>query len=60
LRYLLDEFLARDHLERPHQGLDKRPLSGADLPQALASKSGDIECHERLGGLLKDYRRRAA
>jgi len=60
LRYLLAEMLAHYHLERPHQGLGNRLLSGAHPPQALALTSGEIECQERLGGLLKHYRRRAA
>ena len=60
LRYLLAEMLAHYHLERPHQGLGNWTLSGADPPQALALTSGEIECRERLGGLLKHYRRKVA
>jgi putative transposase len=60
LRYLLEQFLDHYHLERPHQGLGKRPLWGADPPQALALPSGEIECKKRLGGLLRHYHRRAA
>ena len=60
LRYLLAEMLAHYHLERPHQGLGNRLLSGADPPQALSLASGEIECQERLGGLLRHYCRRAA
>jgi len=60
LRYLLSEFIAHYHLERPHQGLGNRPLSGADPPRVAAAASGDIACDQRLGGLLKHYRRRAA
>ena len=60
LRYLLDEFLTHFHLERPHQGLGNRPPCGADAPERAVFASGDIECQERLGGLLKHYRRRAA
>ena len=60
LRYLLDEFLQHYHLERPHQALGNRPPSGADPPQALAPTLGEIECQERLGGLLKHYHRSAA
>jgi putative transposase len=59
LRYLLDEFIAHYHFERPHQGLGNQLLSGADPPQA-ALLSREVECQERLGGLLKHYRRRAA
>jgi putative transposase len=60
LRYLLAEMIAHYHLERPHQGLGNRTLSGADPPEEVAPPSGEIECQERLGGLLKHYRRRAA
>jgi putative transposase len=60
LRYLISEFLAHYHLERPHQGLGNRTLSGADPSQALALTSGEIECRERLGGLLKHFRRKVA
>jgi transposase InsO family protein len=60
LRYLLDEFLAHYHVERPHQSLGNRPLTGADPPPVVVLTSGEVECQERLGGLLKHYRRRAA
>jgi putative transposase len=60
LRYLLDQFLEHYYLERPHQGLGNRTLSGADPPEEVSPTSGEIECQERLGGLLKHYRRRAA
>jgi putative transposase len=60
LRYLLDDFLAHFHLERPHQGLGNRPPCGVDPPPVAATASSDIECEQRLGGLLKHYRRRAA
>jgi putative transposase len=60
LRFLLSEFVAHYHLERPHQGLGNRTLCGADPPQVVDLTSGEIECRERLGGLLRHYRRRAA
>ena len=51
LRYVIDQYVEHYHSERPHQGIDntiiKPPLQGR----------GDITCHERLGGLLKSYRR---
>jgi len=59
LRYLLDEFIAHYHFERPHQGLGNQLLSGAVPPQA-ALLSGEVECQTRLGGLLKHYRCRPA
>ena len=54
LRRVLDEYLAHYNHERNHQGIgneliDGRPVCG----------SGAIECSERLGGLLKYYRRAA-
>ncbi len=54
LRRVLDEYLAHYNHERNHQGIgnelvDARPAYG----------SGAIECTERLGGLLKFYRRAA-
>jgi putative transposase len=63
----------RDHYhgERPHQGLDNQ-LIESGLPakkRRVSAKSrtgpnticlSDIHCHERLGGLLKSYSRRAA
>ena len=51
------EFVAHYHRERNHQGLGNRLIS----PDALdTAATGDIERHERLGGLLNYYYRRAA
>ena len=48
------EFVAHDHHERNHQGLDNRlilPLSTAPPPR------GRVPCRQRLGGMLHyDYR----
>jgi transposase InsO family protein len=57
LRYVVDEFVAHYHQERPHQGLGNRRImeSGQDPPDR-----GRILCRERLGGLLKTYYRKAA
>jgi putative transposase len=60
LQYLLDQFLEHYHLERPHQGLGNRLPSGADPPPVAAPASGDIECEQCLGGLLRHYQRGAA
>ena len=53
LEYLTKEFLEHYHGERAHQGLDNEiiepPLQG----------EGEIVCQERIGGLLKFYRRAA-
>jgi hypothetical protein len=53
LRYLLTEMLAHYLLERRYQGEGDRLSSGADPPQEVTPTLGEIECRERLGGLLK-------
>ena len=53
----LREFVAHFHRERPHQGLGNElivPLSEVDSP------TGNVVVDERLGGLLRSYRRVAA
>jgi len=57
LRHAVTEFAIHYHRERPHQGLGNRLIeSGDDAVQDI----GEIVCHERLGGLLKFYDRKAA
>ncbi len=57
LRKALSEFEAHYHAERNHQGLDNELIDpGGDVGKT----EGTIECHERLGGLLRYYHRRAA
>jgi putative transposase len=51
------EFVAHYHLERNHQGLYNRLISPESL---VVSQQGDVARHERLGGLLNYYYRRAA
>ena len=51
------EFVAHYHLERNHQGLGNRLISPESLP---GLSQGDVARHERLGGLLNYYYRRAA
>ena len=54
LRRACDEFVEHYHAERPHQGLgNERPVQGGELG------TGEVECTERLGGILKHYRRAA-
>ena len=62
LRYLLREYLAYYHGPRPHQGLGNVPLAmSSGVPEPVeAMPVGDLVCHERLGGLLKHYERKAA
>jgi putative transposase len=54
LRYVVGEYMEHYHTERPHQGIDNNIIE--PLPQP---KEGKIVCQERLGGLLKSYRRAA-
>ena len=54
LMRVLTEFTAHYHAERNHQGKGNLIL----LPERLGGH-GKIECHERLGGLLKYYARAA-
>jgi putative transposase len=60
LRYLIDEYVAFYDTVRPHQGLGNKPLALAEIPeedeQLPLSK---VICEERLGGLLRHYRRAA-
>jgi hypothetical protein len=52
--YCVAEFY---HEERNHQGLDNRLIeSGDEVP----CTTGEIECRERLGGMLRYYYRQAA
>ena len=56
-RRAVREFVAHDHHERNHQGLDHRlslPLSTAPPPR------GRVPCRQRLGGMLNYYYRSAA
>lgn len=57
LRNALAEFTARYHTERNHQGLDNKLI---DPGNEVGRSTGTIDCHERLGGLLRYYHRRAA
>ncbi len=47
-------YLEHHHAERPHQG-----LCNERIERAQPSGTGDIEHSERLGGILKHYRRAA-
>ena len=59
LRYVIKEYLAHYHEERPHQGLGNVPLTG-EVEEAVDILSiEEVVCSERLGGLLKSYRRAA-
>ena len=54
LRYVINEYMEHYHTERPHQGIGNNIIEPQQQP-----KDGKIVCHERLGGLLKSYRRAA-
>ena len=49
-------FVEHYHAERPHQGLGNTVIERADRRQTLGT---EICCEERLGGLLRHYRRSA-
>ena len=53
LRYCINQYVSHYHEERAHQGLDNKII---DPPP---NGQGEIVCHERLGGLLKFYKRAA-
>ncbi len=54
LRCAVDEYLLHFNHERNHQGIGNELVDGG-----VSSSTGPIECHERLGGLLKFYNRAA-
>ena len=56
LRRALNQFVAHYRIERPHQGLGNRVLTASATEPP---KHGDVVCDERLGGLLRSYRRSA-
>jgi hypothetical protein len=57
LERALKQFVAHYHLERNHQGLENRIIdSGAEVGREI----GEIQCRERLGGMLRYYYREAA
>jgi len=51
------QFLAHDHRERNHQGMDNRIL---DAGEEVGQLQGEIRCRQRLGGMLRSYDREAA
>jgi hypothetical protein len=58
LRHVLTHYVAHFHHERNHQGKGNVLLFPA--PSQDPERKGPIQCHERLGGLLKYYPRKAA
>ena len=57
LRRAITEYLAHYHAERNHQGLDNRLI---DPKVDVGGSDGDVQCRERLGGMLRYYHRQAA
>lgn len=53
LRRAVADFAEHYHVERAHQGIGNVTIDSAD------QGTGAVQCHERLGGLLKHYRRAA-
>jgi hypothetical protein len=57
LRRAIRDFVEHYHAERNHQGLGNRLIAPAP---GVGSREGEIVVDERLGGLLRHYRRRPA
>ena len=57
LRNAVEQFLVYYHTERNHQSLDNKIIQPGD---EVGRQEGDIECRERLGGILQYYYRAAA
>ena len=57
LRRAIIEFVTHYHQERNHQGLDNRLI---DPKEGVGHVVGQIQCRQRLGGMLKYYNRDAA
>ena len=54
LRRAVTGFIEHYHAERPHQGIDNEVIDGQP-----SVGHGDVQCTERLGGILKHYHRAA-
>ncbi len=54
LRRAVAEYVDHYHAERAHQGLGNERIAKPDT-----RASGNIQCRERLGGILKHYYRAA-
>ncbi len=58
LEYVLREFVEHYEEARPHQGLEQRTPRQREPTPVL--EPGSVERHDRLGGVLHEYMRRAA
>jgi hypothetical protein len=52
----VDQFCEHYHRERNHQGLENKIIE----PEFGSAAEGEVNCRERLGGLLRYYYRDAA
>jgi putative transposase len=57
--YLVSTYVAYYLRHRPHQGLDNKPLDGAE-PEDDVPRLTTVRSQSWLGGLLKSYSRKAA
>ena len=57
LRKAIREFVMHYHHERNHQGLDNQLIM---REETYVSRTGAIQCRQRLGGMLNYYCREAA
>jgi putative transposase len=57
LRKAITEWVAHFHTERNHQGLENRLIEPGEK---VGRTSGEVQCRERLGGILRYYYRQAA
>ena len=57
LRSAVGQYLLHFHGERNHQGLGNMLIEPG---QEVGTTDGEVQCRERLGGLLKYYHRSAA
>jgi putative transposase len=57
LERALKQFVTHFHKERNHQGLENRIIDPGD---EVGREIGDVQCNERLGGMLRYYYRIAA
>jgi len=57
LRKALTEFTTHYHTERNHQGIANTII---DPDTSVGNAQGDVQCRERLGGMLRYYYRDAA
>ncbi len=57
LRHAVKQYTEHYHVERNHQGLDNQLI---EERHGVVDMTSAIERHERLGGILNYYERRAA